>query len=66
MFPAFALSRRRCRVRTATWAAPRIAGPGLRRSISRYAKTFSITERVKAKIRADAFNAFNRVNLNNR
>jgi len=29
------------------------------------AKGFSITERLRANFRADAFNAFNRVNLNN-
>jgi hypothetical protein len=40
-------------------------GPGFAQVDLSLAKTFSITERFKAKLRADAFNAFNRVNLNN-
>ena len=40
-------------------------GPGFAQTDLSLAKEFNITERVKAKLRADAFNAFNRVNLNN-
>ena len=40
-------------------------GPGFAQTDLSLAKGFNIAERVKAKIRADAFNAFNRVNLKN-
>jgi len=40
-------------------------GPGFAQTDLSLAKTFSFTERLKATLRADAFNAFNRVNLNN-
>jgi len=34
-------------------------------SLLSLAKTFAVTERIKALLRLDAFNAFNRVNLTN-
>ena len=40
-------------------------GPGFAQTDLSLAKGFSITERLRANFRADAFNAFNRVNLNN-
>jgi hypothetical protein len=40
-------------------------GPGFAQTDLSLAKNFMITERVRANLRADAFNAFNRVNLNN-
>jgi hypothetical protein len=39
-------------------------GPGFAQTDLSMAKTFPIGERVRADLRADAFNAFNRVNLN--
>lgn len=40
-------------------------GPGFAQTDLSLAKNFALSERVKANLRADAFNAFNRVNLNN-
>ena len=40
-------------------------GPGFAQTDLSLGKSFSLTERVKANLRADAFNAFNRVNVNN-
>jgi hypothetical protein len=40
-------------------------GPGFAQTDLSLVKGFFLTERIKANLRADAFNAFNRVNLNN-
>ncbi len=42
-----------------------VRGPGFVQTDLQLAKTFAITERVKAKLQMDGFNSFNRVNLNN-
>jgi hypothetical protein len=42
-----------------------IRGPGFAQVDLALAKTFKIGERVNATLRGDAYNAFNRVNLNN-
>jgi hypothetical protein len=42
-----------------------VRGPGSAQTDLQLAKTFRVTERVTAKLQMDAFNAFNRVNLNN-
>ena len=42
-----------------------IPGPGFAQTDLSLAKTFTVTERVSALLRVDAFNAFNRVNLGN-
>ena len=42
-----------------------IPGPGFAQTDLSLAKTFTLTERVSALLRVDAFNAFNRVNLGN-
>jgi len=40
-------------------------GPGFAQTDLSLAKSFRLTERVRANLSGDAFNAFNRVNLNN-
>ena len=42
-----------------------VRGPGSAQTDLQLAKTFRFTERITAKLQLDAFNAFNRVNLNN-
>ena len=42
-----------------------VRGPGFAQTDLQLAKTFKFTERINAKLQLDAFNAFNRVNLNN-
>ena len=42
-----------------------VRGPGFAQTDLQLAKTFRFTERINAKLQIDAFNAFNRVNLNN-